>query len=153
VRPTEWTIEDVTGPIRALDWDNEREVNFVRKSWWKSARVKPPQSRFPLVSDVLGSTDYWTGGLEARDRMMQRSEIRVAVSSAGSTVLGWAAVEPARSLVHYVFVQQDFRRRGLARQMVADMISREAWFWCRTHDSSQVPLPPKWRFSVWRVLG
>lgn len=154
--PTKWTLteagEDVSGPIRLLDWEQTREVNLVRKTWWRSMRHKPNKSTFRLMSDLFGSTDYWQGGIDARDRFMQACEVRLAVSPGGSTVLGWAVVKPEAATVVYVYVDEPFRRRGLARQLVSDFVDRDTFYGLRTYDSCAIRLPERWRHSTWRLF-
>lgn len=154
--PTKWTIteagEDVSGPIRLLDWNNEREVNFVRKSWWRSMKQKPSASTFRLMSDLFGATDYWQGGTDARDLFLQACEVRVATSPGGSTVLGWAVVKPEASCIVYVFVSEPYRRRGLAKQLLGDFVDRETFYGLRTYDACAIRLPEKWRHSAWRLF-
>lgn len=156
-RPERWTLteagEDVSGPIRLLDWDTPTEVNMVRKTWWRSMRQKPPLSKFPLMSDMLGHEDYWQGGVEARDRLMGSSEIRLATSPGGHTILGWACLRPEQSTVLYVFVQELYRRRGLAKQMLADVLEREMFYPLRTYDGAAANVPPRWRYSAWRLIA
>lgn len=154
--PDRWTVieagEEVSGPIRALDWTNPSEVNCVKKAWIKSLRCKPSKSKFALMSDLLGADDFWSSYPPHRDRMMQRCEVRVAVSASGATVLGWACVDVERGIVHYVYVQQDFRRRGLAKQLVADLLERDVWVTHWTHDGVAMPWPPGWRRSFLRSV-
>lgn len=156
--PTRWTVieagEEVSGPIRLLDWQNEREVNYVRKTWARTVKWKPQESRFPLMSDALGKDDFWDVWPIWRDHLMRSCEVRLACSPSGQTILGWACVVPHRSLLHYVFVQQDFRRRGVMKALLADMMSAPAYFSHRTYDWMMLQkdrhVPPSWRFSLLR---
>lgn len=152
--PERWSVieagEEFTGPIRPLNWDDEREVNCVRKDWFRSLRVKPEGSRFPLMSDRFGADDFRHTFPTLRDTLMRRGDVRVAVTSS-CTIVGWACVEPSKRLVHYVYVRGEFRRRGIARQLLADFAPEGVYYSLLTYDGAAAA-PPGWRFSFLRAV-
>jgi len=168
VTPTRWTIveagEEVSGPIRALDLASTDEVNHVRSSWYHTLRRKPERSGYVLMSDALGGqrqgkpdptyrNDFWAAHAERRETLLRRAEVRLATSPSGHTFIGWACVEPWRGYVHYVHVTKEFRRHGIARQLLADMLDRkDVLYTNRTYDGDSCPLPQGWRFSALRML-
>lgn len=145
--------EELTGPIRPLDRTNEREVNRVRKTWIRTAKDKPNKSHFPTMADRLGATDYWEGAVEARERLLLRNEVRIASTESGATVLGWACLSPRDALVHYIWIDPDLRRRGLARQLLSDMVGKAVYCTWWTYDAAACKLPEGWKFSAWRNVG
>lgn len=149
-----WTIieagEPVTGPVRPLDRANTRECNLVRSSWLKSLRMKPDDSKFALMSDVLGPDDFWVGHAALREDLMASCEVRVASSDSGATVVGWACVEPP-GVVHYVWVAEWARRRGIAKALLHDF-DREAVVWCSHWTYVGAACMPKaWKRSFYKT--
>lgn len=149
-----WTIveggEEVTGPVRPLDRANTREVNLVRSSWLKSIRMKPAESKFALMSDVLGPDDFWAGHALTREDLIASCEMRVASSDSGATVVGWACVEPP-NVVHYVWVAEFARRRGVAKALLYGF-NREAVVWC-SHWTyiGEACRPKAWKRSFYKT--
>lgn len=136
--------------IRDADWAIPRERNLVRSSWLKSHG----KSAFARLA---GRRAYYSGEHELIDWLLDRTEVRVACSPRDrATIIGWACMEPARNVVHYVWVQEDFRREGVARALLESegFAGRDhAEYTHRTDALQGLPLPPGWWFNIFNLMG
>lgn len=123
------------------------DERLVVDSWLQSLRHGDAAQR------RLSRGAYLVGQRQVIDRLLARSEVRVAAwSQDPELVFGWACVEPARCVVHYVYVKHRYRQRGVARVLLADLVGRP----CRyTHETliltRAIQLPVGWVFDPYEV--
>jgi GNAT superfamily N-acetyltransferase len=96
--------------IRAF---HEADFSFVIDSWLRSYRTAPECAGM--------ANDMYFAGMRARvGRIAERGSVLVAcLPEDAATILGWICYEPAKPgssvvTVHYCYVKQDVRRRGVA---------------------------------------
>ena len=129
--------------VRPLDWSDPTEVNYVRKTWLKSNQASG-------LARLAGRTVYWSEHHDLVERLLKACETRVACAEESpTTILGFAVLAPP-GVVHYVFVGEDWRRRGLARELVAGLGERVAYTH-RTDLCSQLPIPESWRYNLYKA--
>lgn len=87
------------------------EAALVRSSWFESYRKGgcAPEVPFPT---------YKTGQNEIMDRLLGRGQVWVAtLTEVPDEVLGWVCFD--ETAIHYVYVKQAYRRRGIATSLIA----------------------------------
>lgn len=58
-------------------------------------------------------------------------------------ILGWCASSPG--VVHYVFVKHDFRRLGIAKNLLAPWLGKPTIYAAKTHH--EIHVPESWSYS------
>lgn len=120
------------------------DENYIRSSWLRSNESSP-------VARTFGRKAYYSGHHQLVCRLLARHPVRVACSvDAPDTIVGWACVEPP-SVVHYVFVREEFRRYGVARRLLADLPERVTYTH-RTDVCKALPIPAAWFFNMYRAF-
>ena len=94
-----------------------RELNFVRHSWTASQLRWRPSVGIRLMD----ARAFWLGHTRLVDQLLVRSAAIVAVAGAG-LVAGWLAYEPDRC-IHYIYTDSTFRRLGVARDLLANVVA------------------------------
>jgi len=87
------------------------DMAYVFSSWLKSSRKESPEVR----------TDDWMAGQHRRVTWLIRtSGVLHIVHPVGApdVIVAWAMLDAAPSVVHFVFVRQEHRGRGLARYLL-----------------------------------
>lgn len=129
--------------IRPADWTQPRERNCVRKSWIRSHAASG-------MARLAGQRAYYSGQHELVDWLLDHAETRVACSPRDpTTIIGWACV--AGDVVHYVWVQEDFRRHGVARALLHGL-AEHVQYTHRTDMLREVKLPDGWWFNPYGLV-
>lgn len=82
-------------------------------------------------------------------RLIDRSAVLVAADrDTPGAIWGWAATHGTTVL--YVYVRQEFRRRGIARMLLRPFLERPTTYTARTHH--HVTVPPQWRYSFFDAI-
>lgn len=90
---------------------NTGDLNLVYDSWLRSYRKSQPEMR---------DTDYYAFQRRRIDRILRGSGFLRIIHPTGapSVIAAWACLDVAPSVAHYVYVQQEYRRRGFARELL-----------------------------------
>jgi len=87
---------------------------FVYNAWLKSYKDSPWGK--PLINDI-----FFTNHKEIVKKLLDSSEVLLAVNPEDpDQIYGFAVIEksPRVSIIHYVYVKYNFRKLGLARDLV-----------------------------------
>lgn len=130
---------------RAIEPD---EIGLVLDSWFKSFRTSDWAGVIPNHLYVATMREM-VGGLVARGAKLTAAVV-------GTRVLGWSCTERKESadaathtaIVHFVYVKDPFRRRGIARELIgqATETAAEVLYTHRTRMSRHV-LPAHAQFA------
>jgi GNAT superfamily N-acetyltransferase len=114
---------------------------FVRDSWLRSHFNAHPER------DVINRRVHLAGQSRRIDRLLERSIVRIAAYEDDSDlVLGWVCVENER--VHYVYVKKLYRKQGIARMLLSDLLPRPCLF---SHRVTGLRAPDRWAYDPWSV--
>jgi GNAT superfamily N-acetyltransferase len=123
----------------ALRMAEPTDVNFVYDSWLRSyeyqtgdeaadARVCRSCGRMGRRRDVSGGeanaeihpSDYWPGQRQRIDRLLATTAAVIVAHPAEtpSVIAGWACVDNHPDVVHYVYVREFYRKRGIAKRLI-----------------------------------
>lgn len=133
--------------IRPADWSLPRERNLVRSSWLRSYAAS-------AFARIAGKRAYFSGQHDLVDDLLDRTRVAVACSPRDpTTIIGWACVEPP-NVVHYVWVQEDFRRNGVARALLrSEGMAERIEYTHRTDLLKTFQLPEGWFFNIYNLMG
>jgi hypothetical protein len=116
---------------------------YVLRSWFEGAR-----------------RTFWAGAVaqvffeehgRAIESALDRSVCRIAhVVGEPDAILGFAVLEPERSVLHWVHVRKLFRGTGMARAMLGSLL-REPLVYC-THWPEGGRAPSHFRFNPYRLM-
>lgn len=86
-----------------------------------------------------GREAYWAAQTAKVQNILSTSTVSVRVATYDSEPVAWICDDQSRRRVHYVFVNRNFRKQGIAKLLVPEWVS----------DASQGPvyfthLPPPW---------
>lgn len=87
----------------------ETDKGLIVTSWLKSYRPSVPW---------IGRDDFYRLYRTVINELLDKDGVTsVVVCSPDDEdhVIGWACTEPARSLLHYIFVKSDYRKLGIAK--------------------------------------
>jgi GNAT superfamily N-acetyltransferase len=122
------------------------EHPFVFAGWIRSCRYVGPSYPTPHGPRRL-PIRTWEGVLHARiERLMGDC---VAVADEGGALVGFVAAEnvsPANGVLHYVYVEHRFRRRGVAKAMLDGCGFRSSVVYTHVTDDLSFLVKPGW---VW----
>ena|SRR5215831_19978765 len=92
-------------------------------------RVLPPieQASRPLLAGALGNGDYYG--------VLAESDGAGVVGGGGVLMVPWPGTQPRRAWIQNVYVVPEFRRRGIAREIMRTLID-----WCRAQGFNAVSL-------------
>lgn len=102
----------------------EADLNFIRSSWLRSNARTIPDG---LVGRDAYFALHWEVAMALLDRPRTRCVMAVSRDDEDHLV-GWACGEaaeesrPVRGLVHYAYVKKPFRRNGVARALVEEVL-------------------------------
>ena len=153
------------------------EFNFVISNWLRSyaksdfAMLSTPKSdtRTPVcsgcgrrhvavVKDEDGrfrpqtGPEYWAGHRALVTRLVARCNVSVAENEDG-LLDGFVCREHDRPVLHYLYVRQSARGRGVARELVADLANVATRY---SHKGALVDaarLPAGWHFSLYEAFS
>ena len=102
------------------------DFEFILKSWLRAHCHGSKEAQ-------LAGRHYWTHHREIAMRILARAAVLVATwAKDPSVVAGFAVTEAGR--VHFVYVRKSFWRMGIARRLLAGMLSQEGVVYThRTH--------------------
>lgn len=128
--------------------DGPFDRNYIRSSWLTSHASS-------ALARTLGRRAYFTGHHALIDDLLERTTVRIACSvTHHATIVGWACVEETAAgvvAVHYVYVGEDFRRRGVARRLL-DGVGDRVPYTHRTDVCKVLPIPEGWWFNAYRAF-
>lgn len=112
----------------AVNFTDERAVNFVRSSWSKSAvpfgpmKVWTDKEGKPEKFQRMDEGSYFSALTRGKDSLINRilagSECFAAVPNDTPTLLaGWMVYDT--TTLHYLYVPKTFRKMGVARALIA----------------------------------
>jgi GNAT superfamily N-acetyltransferase len=104
-------------------WLEDRERAFVAHSWRESYKDSPETRR-------LKWPDYKALYVPVLDAILDRPDTTVLVAAdPANIVVGWIAFArwPSIDTVHWLWVQMQHRRRGVARALLATLRARIAY--------------------------
>jgi len=155
----------VSLPVVLRPPQSDRELNFVRSSWTKSAckarPIRVARSEWPAEGGSraiefaqMDARTFVAGHARHVDRVLPRAEVVVAdTTAAPGTLAGWICFEPstsasgpARGVVHYVYVGATFRRMGVAKLLIGELAQRPMSFPTWTPVLEKIKVPEQW---VW----
>lgn len=105
--PPKWTIRRATAD----------DAGFVLNSWLKSYNEwRRPEER---------RAGYWTAHKDVIAALLETSRVLVACDAqAPTSIYGWACGQPGTpTLLHYLYVKRAMRHAGVARALVAALLS------------------------------
>jgi GNAT superfamily N-acetyltransferase len=96
------------------------DVAFIYSSWMKSYRASEPH---------MASDDYYSLQRLRIDRLIAKHGVLVVYPEGRNRVIAaWACLDLAREAVaHYVYVQREYRGRGIARILLTGRTSLTHW--------------------------
>ena len=117
---------------------------FIFSSWLRSFR----SSR---MADFAGAK-YFDGHHRLIAKLLERAETRVAAwREDPNVVAGWACLELARGVLHYVLTVRDFGRRGIARALLADLPA-DTVFSHEPRNLKAYPVPRGWVYDPYAAF-
>ena len=118
------------------------EMALIYDSWVKSFRKSPWAGVIP--NNLYEATQRATiQGILARGASIQVALApRVPGIFEGRRVMGWICTEPAIETLHFWYVKDDFRKKGIGKALLAEATGK--WFQPRyTHRTRASELLPK----------
>lgn len=99
---------------------------------------------------------YQAGHYELVNKLLREETALVAEDSTdeGPVLVGFVVGEPARRVLHYVFVRELERGKGVARALVGELLGPGPVTF--THQTQLVRperLPQGWRFTAYPLMG
>jgi GNAT superfamily N-acetyltransferase len=101
-----------------FDGPQSEEFAFVFDSWARSFRRSP-------WAGVIPNHLYDAVSREAAKGIVDRPTARVTIAVApGDTrrIMGCSIAEPARNLLHWLYVKESFRHMGIGRALLAETV-------------------------------
>lgn len=95
---------------------------------------------------------YWRGHRALVERLFVTCNVTVAVADDG-LLDGFIARDCYEPVLHYVFVRDSARGRGVARALVADLIGEPAVFTHKARGIKKARLPRAWTHSMFPLMG
>jgi hypothetical protein len=95
------------------------DLNFLLNSWLKSFK----SSKW---AGSISDKAYWPAYQETLSELLQRSQVRVAHPTTDEDqILAYIVSEElsGRTVVHYLYTKAVFRRMGLAKALLADVLN------------------------------
>jgi len=78
-------------------------------------------------------------------KLLQRSDVTLACYPEDEDlILGWRCIEGSR--LHYVCVKPDYRRDGIGRCLVSDLLGRSMTLTHWTDVCDRLPIPKTWKY-------
>jgi GNAT superfamily N-acetyltransferase len=90
---------------------------YTLRSWLSSHNHAP-------IARALGNA-YYRAWAPVVERQLARSTLRIAcMADEPGAIVGFAVLQPAENLIHYVCVREKWRRKGVASLLLADWLQR-----------------------------
>jgi len=108
--------------FRELNWDDKSEVGFVYKSWLNS---------YKNHADVIPYSMYRKLYQAIVDRILKRDGACVVLAynpAEPDQLLGFAAIERNSPTLHYMYVKDDFRQKGVGSDLLEYILRDECSF-------------------------
>lgn len=105
--------------------DTEDDRNFILSSWLRSFRNNGDWPRH------IDSATYYANHQSIIQRLLVLCDVRVACAADDENlILGWCCVDG--SIVHYVFVKEQYRKLGIAKALLSGLEDKaEYTHWTR----------------------
>lgn len=117
--------------------------NCVLDSWLRSHHRR-------WFGSHLSDRAYSRGQRNLVEALLARCAVLVAAFDEDpDTILGWSCTSTC--VVHYVWVRHEFRRRGIASQLLAPYLHERA-FYTHPPTSGDVPVPPTWYYNPYAAF-
>jgi GNAT superfamily N-acetyltransferase len=97
-------------------------------------------------------TAYWQQHHKLVERLMRDTTVLVAGWAEDDNVIAGFACGDSPTTVHYVWVETEWRGRGVARRLIEQVLGVVARDVVCTHDSRRA-LPEGWRYDPYVAFG
>lgn len=133
--------EAVTAAAIGLRPARVGDLPFVFNSWLESYKA------YPLALGVP-KAKYFADQHALITELLRRGECLMAVNPADDThLLGYVVHEPARRVVHYVYVKHPLRREGIARHLLSAIHAEGCTYTHHTPAGAQIAFRLKAHFN------
>lgn len=96
---------------------------------------------------------YWRGHRGVVERLMASCNVSVLENDEDGMLDGFIVRDPSRPVLHYLYVRQSSRGRGVARALVADLRANAVSYTHRTGMLEPSKIPRGWHFDLYGAFA
>lgn len=122
----------------------EGDLNFIRKTWI-TEYMSSHWAR------TMGKPNYIAEQWKVRDRLLSRGTLLIAGrESEPTSIAGWVCTEGQK--VHFIYVKERWRKLGVARMLLAPLLTAPVVCTHRTDLCAELPVPKQWTFNQYAAF-